>query len=253
MRQIEFVYPRNTHPISLTGTKCSLNCKHCEGNYLRHMFPADSERKGKTSVLLSGGFDRNGQLNLPDWTFKKIKDCKINIHPGLVNFMQAKFIGKHVHSVSFDFPSGNEVIQNVYGLNKTMSDYIYSYKLLRAACKNVVPHICIGLGGNELKAVNLLGKLGFDEIVFLVLIPNKQMKNVPSIDRVVGLLRKTRTMFPGKTISLGCMRPAGKYRDELDKKALFYADKIVIPSKSAVELAKQKNFKIKEKFECCVL
>ncbi|MBW2993542.1 radical SAM protein, partial [Candidatus Woesearchaeota archaeon] len=73
------------------------------------------------------------------------------------------------------------------------------------------------------------------------------------IEKLIGIMRKIRRMYPGKKISLGCMRPGGRYRKELDIKALDYADKIVMPHKDAVEMAKKRGFKITEKYECCVL
>ena len=130
-----------------------------------------------------------------------------------------------------------------------MIDYIESYKLLKIHCNNVVPHLCIGFG-NELRAIKLLGHIGFDEIVFLVLIPNKHFKHA-DIDNVAGLIRKTRELFPKKKISLGCMRPGGKYRRDLDIKVLPYVDKIVKPASNAVRYAAENKYKIKEKNECC--
>ena len=251
MRQIEFVYPEDTHVVSVTGTRCDLNCRHCNGIFLKHMFPIDSVHK-KKSVLVSGGFNYRGELPVTIEHLEKLKKYKLNIHPGLVDEKKAKLIGKYAEIISFDFPAGNEVIKDVYGLDKSMNDYIYSYKLLKKHCERVVPHICIGLGGNELRAIKLLGNIGFDEIVFLVLIPNKKMNRKPDIDMVVGLIKKTRQLFPGKKISIGCMRPGGSYRDELDAKAISFVDSIVKPSPKAVKLAAEKGFEIKEKKQCCI-
>ncbi len=76
MRQIEFVYPDQTHVVSVTGTRCDLNCKHCNGSYLKHMFPVDSVPKGKKSVLVSGGFNFKGELELDMETLEKLKKFK---------------------------------------------------------------------------------------------------------------------------------------------------------------------------------
>ncbi len=253
MRQITFVYPSKTAVVSVTGNNCELNCKHCRKRHLSHMSSlSDFDRKAK-SVLLSGGFNRNGSVPITEEHLKGLENYKINVHSGLVDEFQAKLLGRYAHSVSFDFPAGEEVIREVYGLNKTMSDYIQSYKLLKIYCKNVVPHICVGLGGNEMKAVNVLASIGFNEISFLALMPNEYFRNPPSIEKLIGIMKKIRQIHPGKKISLGCMRPGGNYRKELDIKALDYADKIVMPHKDAVEMAKKRGFKITEKNECCVL
>lgn len=253
MKTITFAYPSKTAVISVTGKSCELNCRHCQAKYLQHMDSIDNFNKDVKSILLSGGFDKNGGVPITEEHLKHLKKYRLNIHPGLVDEKQAKLLGKYAHSISFDFPAGNDVIKKVYGLNKTMKDYIKSYKLLKIHCENVIPHICIGLGGNELKAVNLLANQGFDELVLLALIPNEFFKNPPSIEKLIGIIKKIRKMHPAKTISLGCMRPKGEYRKELDIKALEYVNKIVMPHKDAVESAKKQGFKIKEKHECCVL
>ncbi|MGB4213928.1 MAG: hypothetical protein WBK64_03680, partial [Dethiobacteria bacterium] len=35
--QVEFVFPRLTLPVSVTGRSCALNCAHCGGHYLQGM------------------------------------------------------------------------------------------------------------------------------------------------------------------------------------------------------------------------
>ena len=253
MKTITFVYPSNTAVISVTGKSCELNCRHCMAKYLEHMDSIDNFNKNTESILLSGGYDKNGSVPITEEHLKQLKNYKLNIHPGLVDESQAKLLARYAHSISFDFPAGEDVIRGVYGLNKTMNDYIKAYKLLKIHCKNVIPHICIGLGGNELKAVNLLAHIGFDELVLLGLMPNEYFKNPPSIERLINIIKKLRQLYPGKKLSLGCMRPAGNYRKELDTKALEHVDKIVMPHKDAVELAKKKRFKIINKHECCVI
>src|SRR3972149_11030564 len=52
-------------PISLTGTRCALKCKHCNSHYLRHMLDGSNNKlfshaidlanKGANGILLSGG------------------------------------------------------------------------------------------------------------------------------------------------------------------------------------------------------
>jgi len=253
MRTIEFVYPSKTAVISITGKSCELNCKHCQARYLQHMDSIDNFNKNVKSILLSGGFNKQGSVPITEEHLKKLKDYKLNIHPGLVDKSQAKLLGKYAHSISFDFPAGNDVIKNIYNLDKDMNDYIKAYKLLKIHCKKVIPHICVGLGENELKAINLLANIGFDELVLLALIPNEYFKNPPSIDRLIELIKKIRKTYPDKKLSLGCMRPSGDYRKELDIKALEHVDKIVMPHKEAVDLAKKKRYNIIEKQECCVL
>lgn len=253
MREITFVYPRNTAVISVTGKSCSLNCRHCQARHLQHMSSINNFNKDATSILLSGGYNRQGAVPITRKHLEQLKDYKLNIHSGLICEKQARLFGRYAHSISFDFPAGNDVIKDVYGLKKTMNDYIKSYKLLKIHCNKVTPHICIGLGGKELKAVSILADIGFEEIVLLALIPNEFFRNPPSIEKLINLMKRIRKAYPDKKISLGCMRPHGRYRKELDTKSLKYADKIVMPHKEAAILAEKKNFKIKNKYECCAI
>src|SRR5574341_563007 len=59
-------------PISLTGTRCSLKCKHCNSYYLRHMLDGSEGKfhskalkladKGARGILLSGGSEPDGSV-----------------------------------------------------------------------------------------------------------------------------------------------------------------------------------------------
>ncbi|RLE50075.1 MAG: hypothetical protein DRJ33_07710 [Candidatus Methanomethylicota archaeon] len=67
-------YPRFAS-ISITGSRCELLCKHCQGHYLSQMIPAETPekflavieklaKKDVKGILVSGGFDRSGKLPL---------------------------------------------------------------------------------------------------------------------------------------------------------------------------------------------
>ena len=74
MKILKAYYPGKDFPsVSLTGTYCSLNCKHCSRHYLEGMIPAVNEEAlyktakkiyeyGGKGFLLSGGSDLNGKL-----------------------------------------------------------------------------------------------------------------------------------------------------------------------------------------------
>ena len=64
-------------PVTITGKKCSLNCKHCSQHYLGHMAQADTPEKllnvcrilkkqGAPGVLLSGGSRKDGTIPLDE-------------------------------------------------------------------------------------------------------------------------------------------------------------------------------------------
>lgn len=78
-KEIRFYYPLPRFPsISVTGNRCSLNCKHCAGRYLKQMKAAQRpealkkllknlNEHGATGCLISGGSDKNGSIPLSEF------------------------------------------------------------------------------------------------------------------------------------------------------------------------------------------
>ena len=124
------------------------------------------------------------------------------------------------------------------------------------------PHICIGLKGGDIKGeyeiIKYLSKNPPNKVTFIVLIPTKGTEyenvNPPKLNEVADVLCEARISMPSTIINLGCMRPRGNYRNELDKIALDCGiNKIVLPAKSVRNKANQMNLDIIETRECCVL
>lgn len=266
---IHFDFPSSTKTISVTGNRCHLKCAHCNGHYLKSMAPITDWSSGidenVTSCLISGGCDKNGNVPLMKYfpLIKEIKKnrLKTNIHTGLIKENEIEEISQIADVVSFDFVGDDETIHEVYGLDKSMNDYIRTYTLLREKVRTL-PHICIGLRGGkisgEYRALDILKSLGVDGIVFIVFTPTSGTKYAyetpPELNEVVKILCKARQDFPKVPIHLGCMRPKGKYRLELDKLAVRCGvNKIVQPTRDAVNLALELGLEIQQGKECCVI
>lgn len=267
---IYFAYPNNTTPITLTGKSCDLDCAHCGGHYLEHMVSMEDaeetlKKKGSHSCLISGGCDHKGTVPLSeqiDFLEKLKKDnYRLNSHIGLASQEEIEGISKHVDVVSFDFVSDEETIREVYNLPHTAEDYINCYKALKEKT-TVFPHICIGLKGGEIKGeyktLEILEELGADALVFIVFIPTKGTayanRQAPDLEEVGKVLATARIKFPHIPIFLGCMRPKGSYRGQLDLLAVKCGvNKIVIPAPSAVNYVEQLGWEIIRGQECCAL
>jgi uncharacterized radical SAM superfamily protein len=262
--EIEFVYPLDTALISLTGHHCDLDCAHCGGYYLQHMTPiwrADVE--GATSCLVSGGCDTSGRVPVTRYLeqIKAIRQGrKMNWHVGLIEEADLLAIAPYTDVVSFDFVGDDATICEVYGLDCTVADYVETYRMLRRHTR-VIPHITIGLRGgaigHEYPAMEKLRKLGVDALVFIVFIPTPGTRYAdrqpPSIKAVVNILAKARLRFPDRPLHLGCMRPHGLYRAQLDPLAMRAGvNKIVSPAREAVRLAEELGLSIVQSRECCV-
>ncbi|WP_042276918.1 radical SAM protein [Faecalimicrobium dakarense] len=268
--KIEFAYPNETLAISTTNDSCKLSCAHCNGYYLKNMTPIDEYKtklKGKnvSSFLLSGGcsFEGDVPINNHIETLKKLKEegYKLNAHLGLMDKESIENVCKYLDVVSFDLVFDKDTIREVYKIDKDKKDYINAYEIIKENAE-VSPHICIGLKGGivkgEYEIINYLAKNPPKKLTFIVLIPTKntEYENVspPNLDKVCDVLCEARIQMPNTQINLGCMRPRGIYRKELDSLALMCGvNKIVLPSREAKNKAIKLNMTILEGKECCVL
>ena len=67
-----------------------------------------------------------------------------------------------------------------------------------------------------------------------------------------GILTKARDMFPSTPILLGCARPGGKYRLQLDKLALDMGiNGIAYPAEGVVQYAREKGLNPVFSEYCC--
>ena len=261
---MRFSYPRQTKSISVTGKECEQNCAHCKGHYLQHMLPISAIKdQNATSFLISGGCT-DGVVPIAQHVaeLKTLKEGKrYNLHVGLIEGDEVTEIAQIADCVSFDFVGDDETIRAVFGIERKVSDYVHCYKELRQKVK-VMPHICIGLHGGEIRgeyqAVKLLQELGMDGLTFIIFTPTRGTPYAdclpPKIEEVVKLLQWTRQACPSIPIHLGCMRPGGRYRSEIDKWAVEIGlDTIVNPTPKAVALAKELGISILHSEECCSL
>lgn len=266
--QVEFVSPRRTLPVSITGEVCELNCTHCGGHYLKGMTPLGKalarQGAGIKSYLVSGGCNREGKVpHRSQWAELEALSLQgaLNIHSGLVDKEEALAIGKIARVVSFDFVVDAGVIKTVYGLSASPEDYLRSYRYLRRYCR-VVPHICIGiLGGrieSEYLALRLLKQEGAESVSFIVFRPTPGTvlanSTPPHPEEVARVLAEARVIFPGTPLYLGCLRPGGRYRELLDCLALRIGiNKIVQPAAAARRLAAEMGLQVVFGEECCAL
>lgn len=263
--EIAFSFPHKTAVISLTGNACGLDCAHCGGHYLQSMRPIwDVDASECTSCLISGGCDSTGKVPVLSHleAIKALRPGRrMNWHVGLIGEEEMNQIAPLVDTISFDFLVDDDTIKEVYGLDKTGEDYISTYELLQSRA-TVLPHITVGLKGGEMvgeyRALEALEKLEVPGIVFIVFTPTPGTRyadrNPPGYDLVGDLIAEARLIFPKIPLMLGCLRPHGKYRGDLDCMAIKAGvNKIVKPAAPAVAYAKELGLTIVRQEECCVL
>jgi len=261
-------------PISLTGTHCSLQCKHCNSYYLNHMKDGSPGKLypqavhlasgGAKGILLSGGSAPDGSVPTYDQAdvIKKIKhemNLKISAHTGIVNCMQAQVLSQYLDMALVDVIGDNATIHDILGLNECAKEYENSLKELYAAGIPLAPHIIVGLHYGELKgefrALEMVRKFDPQVVVIVVFIPTKgtSMEGTapPKLEDVVKVITKAREMFD-VPLSLSCVRPGGRYRSMLDRYAILSGiDRIAVPSRNAYLTAKELRLNVVEIPKMC--
>lgn len=260
--------PAKTQAISVTGTDCQLDCAHCGGVYLKGMKPLSeiiSRGEGlAASCLISGGCTTAGKVPIASHAAALAamkQGSRFNLHVGLVDDDEIADIARIADKVSFDFVGDDATIREVFGIERTVDDYVRCYQKLRACCP-VVPHICIGLHGGEIRgeyrALDILKELGADSLTFIIFTPTKGTRYAgylpPDLAATVKLLATARQLFADTRLNLGCMRPGGRYREAVDQWAVRLGmNTIVNPVPAAVKLAGELGLTIVNQQECCVL
>ncbi len=267
---IRFAYPERTAVVSVTGAECALGCAHCGGHYLRSMLapPQALQRAAAadrpSSWLVSGGCDRRGRVPLAARSHLLDalgKTARLVLHVGLVDGEDAAEVGRHATVVALDMVGDRRTAREVMGLDVGLEDYLESYRLLSRHAR-VIPHLCLGLHGGELRGeravLEALRQEGPEEIVFLVFCPTPgtayQDRMPPALGEVIDLLAWSRRQFPVTPLTLGCMRPRGGYRARLDDMAVRIGiNGVAIPTPAAEEAAADCGLTVVRGGECCVL
>lgn len=265
--ELEAVYPTKTAAVSVTGTTCALQCAHCRGHYLKGMTPLAEflgrEPRGKTSLLLSGGCDREGRVPLLPHlaTLTELgQRYRLNLHTGLLTPAEAAAIGPLAHLISFDLVGDETTIREIYGLNRSVEDYRRLYQELRRYARRVVPHLTLGLHGGEFRGeyrvLEMLQEEGAKALVLLVFIPTRgtplATASPPPLGEVARFLAEARRRLPTTQLYLGCMRPGGRYREWLDMLAVRAGlNRIVMPARVALSLAEALGLTVTGGDECC--
>jgi uncharacterized radical SAM superfamily protein len=261
-------------PISLTGTRCSLKCKHCDSYYLRHMLDGSNDkldslanrlgRMGANGVLLSGGSLQDGSVPTYLQTdeivkIKKETGLKISAHTGIVDREQASLLSKYLDMALFDVIGDDETIHDILGLSASVQDYENTLMHLSSFGIRLAPHIIVGLHNGEfkgeIKALEMARKFNPEVIVIVVFIPTKGTASEgaapPEIEDVVKVITKAREMFD-VPLSLSCVRPGGRYRSMLDMYAILSGiDRIAMPSRSAYKTGQEIGLNIIEIPKMC--
>lgn len=263
--------------ISITGTACALQCKHCYGRVLNTMISAPTPHKlytvchdikmnGGTGCLISGGCLSDGSVPLHQYfkTLRRIKQelgLTVIVHTGIIDNSSAVQLSETgVDAALIDIIGAQQTIEEIYNLDVTIEDYRKSLKALKAAKIPFIPHVIVGLHYGqlmgELDALHMIAEYEPSGIVVIALIPlpgTPLQKVTPPLAEDIGwVIAKSRLMMPHTPIALGCMRPKGTHRVQTDTLAIQAGvNAIAYPVQEAVEQAKAYGLDIHFSPQCC--
>ncbi|MBN1244480.1 radical SAM protein [Candidatus Bathyarchaeota archaeon] len=263
--------------VSVTGTMCALNCKHCGGKVLETMQPAETPEKllalavklkqnGALGCLVSGGCFPDGSIPLKGFVpaIEKIKrelGLTVFVHTGIIDSDAAIALkNAGVDAALIDIIGSDETIKKLGNLNVTVKDYTNSLSALQEAGLNFVPHVIVGLDEGklrgELDALKMIASVKPSAVVVIAFmpIPGTAMAKVnsPQPAEIAKVTAMARLMFPRTPLVLGCVRPKGKHRAETDVLALKAGvDAVAFPSEEAIEYAENQGYEFSFSSRCC--
>jgi hypothetical protein len=269
--------PNSFPTISVTGTSCALNCKHCGGKVLETMHPAllpeelfklcsELKRDGAVGCLVSGGCLPDGSVPLDGFldAIGKIKrklGLTVFVHTGILNVETALALKRAgVDAALIDVIGSTETIKKTLNLNVTPKDYEDSLKALEKSGLNFVPHVIVGLNegklDGELEALKMVREVEPSALVIIAFMPIRgtamEKTPPPKPKDIAKVTSMARLMFPESPLILGCMRPKGAARGETDVLALKAGvDAVAFPSEEAIRYAESKGWKTSFSSYCC--
>jgi lipoyl synthase len=268
-----------TMAVSITGSHCQLNCKHCGGRILQNMTAAETPSalkeaakriadKGGRTILVSGGADKEGQVPLLDFiqVIKEIRSelgLKVLVHTGLVSPSLADALAEaRIDMALLDIIGDNQTIREIYHLEASVEDYEQSLKLLTDRTVPAAPHVVMGLHFGQIRgeprALKMIAGYPIKALVLIGFrpIPKTAMAGTvpPSPEEMGDLFGLARSLFPQTPVILGCERPLGLHRRRLESLAIEAGlDGIAYPGDQAVQSAEDLGKRVTYHSECCAL
>jgi len=262
--------------VSVTGTACALQCDHCQSKVLEGMLPTNGKglfelagelaARGTRGILVSGGCDRRGRVPLlqhvPD--LKRIRSelgMTIRVHPGLPDEETAAALGEvDLDGAMLDVIGAEETIREVYHLEAGIGEYEAVLARLERHGVPLIPHIILGLHYGRLlgewRALEMVARRSPKLLVLVILMPlyGTPMAGAapPPADEIGAFFDQARAALPHTPIMLGCARPIGPLKAEIDRRAVDAGlDGIAYPAEGIVAYAESRGLRPQFHDACC--
>jgi len=265
--------------VSITGGDCKLQCDHCKAKILEPMIPARTPEDlwrvvneviedGGQGMLLTGGSNHRNEVEYgPYWdTIRRIKDefpdFKIASHTALMDEDTARCMEQAgIDAAMMDVIGAQDTITQVYHLRRRVEDFEDTLDVLVNKTKmKVVPHIVVGLHYGHLlgewNALEMLQRHVPDAVVLVVVMPFYAPQSRPFVtpdsSEVGRFFMDARAALPETPLLLGCARPPGKHKFQIDTYAVMAGlSGMAHPSDGMVELAARLERKVRVTPACC--
>jgi uncharacterized radical SAM superfamily protein len=264
--------------VSITGGACKLKCDHCRARILETMIPAPTPEalwetavglaeRGARGMLLSGGSNHRNEVEYGPFfpVIHRIKHAfprfRIALHTALVDRDTARRIEDcGIDAAMLDIIGAQETITRVYHLKRTVDDFERALECLVATRLKVVPHIVLGLHYGRLlgerHALEIIRRHKPSAVVLVVVMPfyasPARPFAVPDSREIGRFFLDARRALPDIPLLLGCARPGGRAKTEIDAYAVMGGlDGIAHPADGAVELAARLGREVTVSPSCC--
>jgi uncharacterized radical SAM superfamily protein len=270
--------PHRFASISLTGHDCELMCDHCRGRLLAGMRPASTPdallaqgrklvEQGCEGVLISGGADADGAVpikaHLSAIAQLKGWGLRVLVHTGLLDRQTAEGLKTAgVDQVLFDVIGDAPTIREVLHLDRSPDDYAETLAMLRELEIPVAPHVIAGLYfgqlRGELDALEMIRQVGAEVVVIVVLRPLSRtpMADLPPVapEAVGRLAAVARLLHPTTPLTMGCARPSGTAKIEMERRSVLAGvNSVAYPDPATVRLADELGLRTSFIESCCTL
>jgi uncharacterized radical SAM superfamily protein len=264
--------------VSVTGGECSLKCDHCKAKILEPMLPAktpealwrvvnEQVEAGAQGMLLTGGSNHRNEVEYDVFypTIRRIKDAfpgfRIALHTALVDMDGARRMEDcGIDAAMMDVIGAQDTITQVYHLKRSVDDFERTLEYLVSTSLKVVPHIVLGLHYGTLlgewNALEIIRRHRPSAVVLVVVMPFYAPKNrpfaTPASAEVGQFFMDAREALPDTPLLLGCARPAGRAKTEIDSYAVLAGlNGIAHPADGMVELAARLGRDVRVTPACC--
>jgi hypothetical protein len=220
---------------------------------------------GAEGLLISGGCDLHGRVPLLD-RVEEIATVHrsgllVNLHTGALNDAEARaLVRAEADCYSVDLVQDRTTIREVLHLDTRPEVYDDTLSaLFSAGAKRVVPHVCIGLRGDdvqgEMASIDLASDYPVSALALLWHVPTKgtPLFNVPNasgesfLEVVRYAIRTLRC-----PVLIGCMRPRGRVKLELEAVRAGVAGVAILSKEAAMGLSLE-GYEVVRSGRCCAL